>query len=324
MTALPKNKRLEIPPIAVLSHRTAMEYYRTLDPSHPKAAHPTKAFPLAQASASSELLRTFNSEYSGFGGRPINLLVPSKNLAHASKDVVAHSCRSELPGNSFWKLTDTLYVSSPELCFVQMAQTMSVPQIAELGVNLCADYHVDVKADKLPKRRPITTPAKLASYAERASGMKGAKKARQALKWVVAGSRSPMETKTFILLCLPRSRGGYGLGLAKLNHRVDPGRYAYLAEQGFFRVDLCWPEPIVGVEYYGDEVHLDNVVHDRRRLDALEALGWNMVVIDKQRLYDPESFDIAARQVADYLNHRIRKTDDWIAANLSLRKDLGL
>ena len=133
-----------------------------------------------------------------------------------------------------------------------------------------------------------------------------------------------METKAFVLLCFPRSRGGYGLELATLNHRADPGRYEYLAEQGYFRIDICWPGPCVGAEYFGDEGHRDKVVHDRRRLDALEALGWKMVVIDKQRIYDPESFEVAARQIAGYLNARIRKGGNWEAAHAALREDLDL
>ena len=49
-----------------------------------------------------------------------------------------------------------------------------------------------------------------------------------------------------------------------------------------------------------------------------------MVVIDKQRLYDPEAFDIAAKQLAGYLNYRIRKGEGWQEAHTALRKDLGL
>ena len=301
-----------------------MAYYRTLDPADPKAARPSRASPLARASAADELLKGFNAAYSGFGGFPLDLLVPSKKLLRSSADVVAHLCQNELPANSFWKLNDSLFISSPELCFVQMAKTLSVPQLVELGVNLCSSYYVDTKSKKLPERKPITTPAKLAHYTGRACGVHGVKKAKQALKRVVAGSRSPMETKTFVLLCCPRSIGGYGFGLAAFNHRVNAGRYAHLTEQGFFKIDICWPKPNVGVEYFGDDDHLNNVVHDRRRLDALEALGWKMVVIDKQRLYSPTEFNVAANQIAEHLNYRIRKTGGWQAAHTMLRHDLGL
>ena len=314
----------QAPPVAILSHRTAMSYYRTLDPTHPKAAHATKAFPFDQASASSELLSTFNAGYSGFGGAPIDLLVPDPSLIRKTKKLIAHSCECELPGNSFWKLNDTLYISSPEFCFVQMAQSMSIPQLVELGVNLCSSYYVDTKTGDLPEREPITTPTKLANFAKRAKGLRGVKKAKEALKWVVVGSRSPMETKLFVILCYPLSRGGYGFKICELNPHIDPGRYAYLTEQGYFHIDLCWVKDHTGAEYYGDNDHLNNVVHDRRRLDALGTLGWHMVVIDKQRLYDPEAFDIAAKQLAGYLNYRIRKGEGWQEAHTALRKDLGL
>ena len=301
-----------------------MSYYRTLDPSHEQAARATKALPLAKARASNELLKTFNRAYSGFGGAPFDLLVPSTGLRRSTSELIAHSCEYELPSNSFWKLKDSLYVVSPELCFVQMAQQLSIAQLVELGINLCGSYFVNTKSGDLPERAPITTPLKIAKYIERVSGMKGTKKARQALKWVVPGSRSPMETKVFILLCYPSSRGGYGFALAEMNHRVEPGRYVFLTEQGYFLIDICWENPHVGVEYYGDKDHIHNVQHDRRRLDALQSLGWRMVVIDKQRLYNPEEFDIAASQLAVCLNHRIRKGQNWQDTHTSLRKDLGL
>lgn len=318
------NTLSRLPPAVILSHRTAVAYYRVLNPKDRKAAHATRADPLPRASASSQLLKTFNPEFSGFGGLPLDLLVPDRRNVRMSKGINAHSCQVKLPEGSFWKLNDTLYITSPELCFVQMAQMMSIPQIVEVGLNLCAIYYADIKSSKLPERKPLTTPTKLARYAERANGMKGVKKAKQALRWVIACSRSPMETKMFILLSYPPSRGGYGLNLPVLNYRADPGRYAYLTEQGFFRIDICNPDLFVGVEYYGDDDHQDNVVKDRRRLDALEALGWKMVVIDKQRLYDPAAFEVAANQIASHLNCRIRKNSNWQKAHEALRKDLGL
>lgn len=301
-----------------------MAYYRTLDPSSPKAARPSKALPLARAGSSSELLKTFNPDFSGFGGAPLDLLVASPSLVRPSTKVAAHSCEMELPPGSFWRLNDALYIASPELCFVQMAQTMSAPQIAELGLNLCSIYYVDTKSRKLPERKPITTSAKLARFAERVTGLRGVKKAREALKWVVGGSRSPMESKMFLLLCYPRSRGGYGFPLAELNRRVNPGRDERLSEQEYYRIDVCWPDEFVGVEYFGEDDHENNVVRDRRRLDALAALGWNMVVVDKQRLYDPDAFDTAAIQVASHLGYRFRKGEGWRHARTALREELGL
>ena len=130
----------QAPPTVILSHRTAMSYYRTLDPSHEQAARATKALPLAKARASNELLKTFNRAYSGFGGAPFDLLVPSTGLRRSTSELIAHSCEYELPSNSFWKLKDSLYVVSPELCFVQMAQQLSIAQLVELGINLCGSY----------------------------------------------------------------------------------------------------------------------------------------------------------------------------------------
>lgn len=310
-------------PVAILSHATAQTYYLTQDVARPHAARPTKASPLLHARATSDVLGYFNSSFAGFGGPPFNLVVPCKELVYSNERVVARLCGSDLPAGSLWKFTETLYISSPELCFVQMARSLSEPQLTELGANLCACYYKDLASNRLPERLPVTTPEKLARFVGRAKGLYGAAKSSRALRWVIANSRSPMETKLYILLVYPKSQGGYGLSFPELNYDVQPGRHESMVEQGWFMLDGCWPDDHVGYEYYGGD-HDAAIVSDRRRLDALEALGWNMVVIDKQRLYNPDAFDIAVRQIATHLGIRIRKPANWEQKNLALRKELGL
>ena len=310
-------------PVAILSHATAQAYYLTWDLERAKPARPSKASPLPRARASNDVLNMFSNSFIGFGGPPLNLVVPRKELVYANDRVVAHLCGGELPTGSFWRFNDSLYISSPELCFVQMARSLSEPQLVEFGANLCAGYFKDVATDGLPERVPVTTPEKLARFVDRAKGLRGAVKASRALRWVIANSRSPMETKLYILLVYPKSRGGYGLRFPELNYDVQPGRHESMVEQGWFMLDGCWSDDHVGYEYYGGD-HDAAIVSDRRRLDALEALGWNMVVIDKQRLYDPEAFEIAVRQITAHLGIRLRKPTNWEQKNLALRNELGL
>lgn len=310
-------------PVAILSHTTARAYYLTQDVECEKSARPSKATPLSRARASSDVLGRFNNAFTGFGGPSLNLIVPRRDLAYANERVVAHICGTELPAGALWRFNDSLYISSPELCFVQMASYLSEPQLTELGANLCGIYYQDPVNDRLPKRSPVTTPEKLARFVERAKGHYGVAKATRALRWVIANSRSPMETKLYILLVYPKSQGGYGLSFPELNYDVQPGRRESMVEQGWFVLDGCWPGKGVGFEYYGGD-HDETIVADRRRLDALEALGWNMVVIDKQRLYDPEAFEVAVRQISTHLGIRIRKPANWEHKNLALRHDLGL
>lgn len=132
-----------------------------------------------------------------------------------------------------------------------------------------------------------------------------------------------MESKLHALLCSPSRIGGYGFPQAVLNHDIRPGRNDNLTEQKYYSVDICWPRQKVGVEYFGEAEHQD-AIHDRRRLDALGALGWKIVVIDKWRLYDPASLDVAVRQIAKHLGRRMRFGSSWTVKNAQIRRDLGL
>lgn len=309
--------------VAIITHGTACSYYLTLDPKRIDAAHACNDRVLDRGSSLVTVLRGVNLAYPGFGGTPIELLVPREAQYRNDARCTVHSCREPLPSGSFWKFSDRLYISSPELCFVQMAQSLSVAKLSVLGSDLCAQYYIEPETDKLEERQSITTRSSLARYIESVKGMKGSGKARKALAWIADGSASPWETKTHAITRIPLCFGGYGFPEAVFNYRVDPGRYAYLVEQGFFKIDIGWPTSKVGLEYYGEDEHADSI-HDRRRLDALEALGWKMVVIDKQRLRDPDAFDIAMRQLARHLQRRIRKPQNWVEKNLALRREIGI
>lgn len=309
--------------VAIVSHQSAWSYYRTLEPAGRYAAKPCNDYVLADASTKAGALEGLNLDYPGFGSSPIEFLVPSESQYRKTSAFITRSCKAELPKDSFWKFNERHYIVSPELCFVQMAQSLSLAQLVELGTNLCAPYYIDLNTDKPKKRNPITTPNRLSQFVGSATGVIGAAKARKALDLISPDSASPMETKQYVLVRFPKCYGGYGMKGLKLNHKVNPGRYSYLAEQGYFEIDLCWPKEHVGMEYFGENEHQDHI-HDRRRLDALEALGYHVVVIDKQRLKNPDSFDIAMKQVARHLKYSIRKPQNWEEKNLALRRELGL
>ena len=106
--------------------------------------------------------------------------------------------------------------------------------------------------------------------ASRHSRVAGIQRLRQALALVDPGSESPRESLLRVILMesgVPRPR---------CNHRIfDGGRFVA-------RVDLAWLDLKIAVEYDG-EYHDDpsQVARDRVRLNALKALGWTVLVIDR-------------------------------------------
>ena len=150
-----------------------------------------------------------------------------RNLKGAS----THSCDAPLPVSAVISFGDALSVCSPELTFVQMANLLSVEELACLGTTLCGIYakepfgfgglSFDGKGGALPRRDQLTTVRSIEAFIEGTPGLNGVKKARSALRLTLERSRSPMETASAMLLSAPFLRGGFGLPKPVLNCRVD-------------------------------------------------------------------------------------------------------
>lgn len=132
-----------------------------------------------------------------------------RNLKGAS----THSCDAPLPVSAVISFGDALSVCSPELTFVQMANLLSVEELACLGTTLCGIYakepfgfgglSFDGKGGALPRRDQLTTVRSIEAFIEGTPGLNGVKKARSALRLTLERSRSPMETASAMLLSAP-------------------------------------------------------------------------------------------------------------------------
>ena len=132
-----------------------------------------------------------------------------------------------------------------------------------------------------------------------------------------------METKTMLQFCIPLRKGGFNLPFKEMNYEISPGREALVSGQDGFSLDLANPDLGVCIEYDGGEYHRD-ASKDKRRRNALAALGWEVFPIDKEVLYDPIATERFANQVARYLGLRIRKPSSWDEKFIELRRALDL
>ena len=125
-------------------------------------------------------------------------------------------------------------------------------------------------------RRKRTTPDELVEAAYRFVG-RGSRLARRAASYVRAGVDSPRESRLRMLIVLG------GLPEPRVNHilRELNGDWSQ-------RLDLCYPELKVMVEYDGrhhSEVRA-NWLKDIKRREALEREGWRLVIVTAEGLYD--------------------------------------
>jgi hypothetical protein len=113
------------------------------------------------------------------------------------------------------------------------------------------------------------------SLAIRYPGARGIRQLRTALDLADAGAESPQETRLRLLLV----RSGLPRPVTQIPVTNDWGRVAR-------RIDMGWPEWMVGAEYDGEHHWTDPARHaeDIERLEFLAARGWMIVRVSARQL----------------------------------------
>lgn len=228
-----------------------------------------------------------------------------RNLKGAS----THSCDAPLPVSAVISFGDALSVCSPELTFVQMANLLSVEELACLGTTLCGIYakepfgfgglSFDGKGGALPRRDQLTTVRSIEAFIEGTPGLNGVKKARSALRLTLERSRSPMETASAMLLSAPFLRGGFGLPKPVLNCRVDLPEWLHAgigSREASAWGELPYAECDMAFFHRGRSVYVDfhgkwshegesNIHHDSLRANAFSQLGMAYYLLTKDQVF---------------------------------------
>lgn len=308
----------------VIAGESALDIWKHVDPSSRNAPTRTDRNVLADARVSKSLVEDLAVRSYLPPKSTLTVVVGSQSRWARVDGVACRVCNARLPRGAFYHLGPDTYVVSPELALAQQSTTLSVPQIADIAMQLCGNYYVESTTGQIMQRtRPATTPRRVANFVQQAAGMSGVGMLRMALPWILPKAESPMEIKTMLLLCLPYRMGGYGCPLPEFNPVIDPKGNSVYVNQSHFRVDLCWARERTIVEYDGKESHAD-AHRDKRRTNDLEGMGWKVFVLTASDLYDENRFGRFARKVARSLNHRLRPSRGWEIKQMVLRAELGM
>jgi hypothetical protein len=147
----------------------------------------------------------------------------------------------------------------------------------DLGRRLPMDTGV-IRIDALLNATKGSIP-QVESIALRYPGARGIRKLRSALDLADAGAESPQETRLRLLLV----RSGLPRPVTQIPVTNDWGRVVR-------RIDMGWPEWMVGAEYDGEQHWTDPAIHaeDIERLEFLAAKGWVIVRVSARQLrYQP-------------------------------------
>lgn len=243
---------------------------------------------------------------------PLSVLVLDAPVRVQTKALVASTWGTALPRTSFVDAGQGFLISTPEFCFLQMASRLSLAQLICLGFELCGTYALHANSPATYRTASLTTVSKLRAFVDKVPNAHGRKKAARALRYVLDGSASPMETMLAMLLCLPHALGGYALPHPLLNQRIDINPSAKKAASKSYCVcDLYWPDARVAVEYDSDLEHTgaERIAKDSKRRNTLFANDVQVVTVTRAQACSGEELNRIANLLAHHLGKRLRYRD---------------
>ncbi len=208
----------------------------------------------------------------------------------------------ELPlPNGAIKIVAGNKVASPELVFLELACKLSIHRLILLGLQLCS--HKSGSPSEA-----ITTKQKLNKFLAKTAWHRGHRKAIRAVKYVENGSRSIMESLSYMMLCLPYALGGYGLSGAVFNYEIKIGNEAFLrlAQDRCF-IDLYYKHAKLGVEYDSFAHHNSpsEQAKDAIRSSVQKRQCKETMHLSTVQLYDRKASKDFAYNLASHLGKRI-------------------
>ncbi len=269
---------------------------------------------------------------------PVRAFVGSDGRKTSTKRLVTQVFSARVPYGAFLDLGNGICVCSPQLVFMQLAAKLDTIDTISLGMELCGTYskwrmepfrmgdpyYFEQRESrsctfKLP---PATKVGRIGAFVDRLGGLRGAVGSRAALRWVLDNSASPMETATYLLLCLPKRLGGYGLPQPVLKPKLIIRNPDGVKER---YPDLFWQDPAIDIEYNSDSDHSGewSRYRDSKREVELVAADVRVLPLTRHQLMDVDEFDAFAQALRKLLGVRARKPDArWFHHRGELRRKL--
>lgn len=306
---------------------SALYYWRNHYETAPirKSSYPT---PLSDCPQSSIELHSAYIQSELFGPHSIHLMVSSDRERFERKKYRYSVCSKLLPDSAFCELSANCCIASPELCLLESAQCLSSYRVLELCMELCGYYALNSNAPRgfLTRNNPLTSIERIQLFVNKMHGVQGIPILEDVLKHAANGSRSPMETRQYLLMCLPRKVGGYGIPRPKLNEQVMlTSKEKQLSGRSYLECDMLWPDKQVVVEYDGHDDHesRESRARDAVKRNILVSQGNTVFSVTGKQICSVSSFDSIVRDIARSINYRIRAfPKDWEIRRNRLRNEL--
>ena len=287
----------------VVCHSSALELLRGVPPQVRLYPRVEETLETSSVSTDPRHLREADLRQFGVSRAPLHVMVGASSRQIRQPGVKTHWFGlPEIPGGLLLELSAGVYVAGPELCFIQMARQTSLVGALALGCELCGRYsHFPLLVSGYYERPPLTSTERIGSAIDSLSGLYGLCRAREALRWVLDGARSPMETVLAGELFLPGRHQGLAFATPSLNYEVQLDEIASaITGTSSCSIDVAWPGVRRGAEYDSHEFHLDPE-KDLRRKEALEHMGWTINTIKLDQMADHGELMKAVALFADVI-----------------------
>lgn len=255
----------------------------------------------------------------------IDILINNKNSYHKNKQVKRHLCSIKLPNNAFRKISNNIFIISPEFLFCQMASTFSVSELLIFGMEICGTY-VTNKKQLFTNNTPLTSAIKILAFCKNfrkhQNNFKGIKKAVEVASMLKDNSASPKESVLYSALASPRKWGGFNIKNLNINKEINISSKAKaICNQNYIRSDLSIAKSKIAIEYDSDQFHsvIAQNRKDKKRINALLHDKWKIFTFLADQLYDINRFKTLAIDIlkANLQSARIRiKNFDTKSNNL--------
>ena len=312
-----------------LGHETAQWYWEHAASGSQSLRVLPRCSSLADSVSSSREVREV-VQGTPFEHVPLHVLTDSfRSMAKNEQGIFFHTHAGSFPRGAFIQLSQRIFVSSPQLSFVQISRSSGFGRAFRYGCSLCGSFALDDEKEfGIVKRERMLSAYQLRAFVEGHDDIYGVVAARKVAQYLVDNSASPRETAVMGALSLPLRYGGMGLSGAYLNRRIDiPKKYNLPGKRQFFVADLLWPDAKVAVEYDSDAVHAHKygIYRDSEKRKMLISMGYTPLCITSIQLDSPSDLALAADAIRRALGKRRRPVpkdyDERVAA---LRKELGL
>lgn len=284
--------------------------------------------PLVDCPTSREDLERIKPMVDRFGKPPLRLMTNCSDNRVLRKHYLYSIRSSSLSEMAFLQISDNICVASPEYCLMQSANVYTLPRLVELCMELCGYYSLasGSQGGFFNREHPLTSISSISCLVQSMPREIGANKLEHALQFVEGGSRSPMETREYLMLCLPKRYGGYGLPHPKINARVALNdKERTVAKRRYFECDMYWEMQGVIVEYDGHGYHesYEDRTRDAIKRNILFDKGYSVFTITGGQIMDVHAFEKVAYELAAALHHRLYQfPKDWLSRRASLRQEL--